>query len=111
MAQESGESPQIKWEDNEWTVTLPLEDGRVLNASWKPGVTYVARIREAGSEDWSFGFESPVATITFVDLKPDTEYEMQIRTKNATGEGAPAFFRIRTDPAGDSGNVVPFPRH
>ena len=23
MAQESGKSPQIKWEDNEWSITLP----------------------------------------------------------------------------------------
>ena len=128
MAQESGKSPSIKWEDNEWSITLPLEDGRVLNASWKPGVTYVVRIREAGSEEWSFGFETPITTFTFIDLKPDTEYQLQlqtrrrrsssdteyqlqVRTKNAAGEGAPAFFSIRTDPAGDAGNVIPFPLH
>ena len=111
MAQESGKSPSIKWEDNEWSIAIPLEDGRLLNASWKPGVTYVVRIREAASQEWSFGFETPIPTVTFVDLKPDTEYELQVRTKNAAGEGAPAFFRIRTDPAGGSGNIVPFPRH
>ena len=112
MAQESGNSPNIKWEDNEWSITLPLEDGRVLNAAWKPGVTYVVRIREAGEDkDWSFGFETPITSFTFVDLKPDTEYELQVRTKNAAGEGDAAFFSIRTGPAGDSGNVVPFPRH
>ena len=111
MAQESGKSPQIKWEDNEWSITLPLEDGRILNASWKPGMTYVIRIREAGEPDWSFGFETPITSFTFVDLKPDTEYELQVRTKNAAGEGNPAFFSIRTDPTGDSGNVVPFQRH
>ena len=112
MAQESGKSPQIKWEDNEWSITLPLEDGRVLNATWKPGVTYVVRIRETGEDmDWSFGFETPITSFTFVDLKPDTEYELQVRTKNAAGEGAPAFFSIRTDPAGGAGNVIPFPRH
>ena len=31
MAQESGKSPQIKWEGDEWSISLPLEDGRVLN--------------------------------------------------------------------------------
>ena len=73
-------------------------------------MTYVVRIREAGEDkDWSFGFETPITSFTFVDLKPDTEYELQVRTKNAAGEGVPAFFSIRTDPAGDSGNVVPFP--
>ena len=110
MAQESGKSPQIKWEDNEWSITLPLEDGRMLNASWKPGITYVIRIREAGEPDWSFGFETPITSFTFVDLKPDTEYELQVRTKKAAGEGNPAFFSIRTGRTGDSGNVVPFPR-
>ena len=104
-------NPQIKWEDNQWSVTLPLEDGRVVNATWKPGITYVVRIREAGAEDWSFGFETPITSFTFIDLKPDTEYELQVRTKNAAGEGAPAFFNIRTGPTGDAGNVVPFPVH
>ena len=111
MARQKNQDPQIKWEDDQWSVTLPLEGGRILNASWKPGVTYVVRIREAGEPDWSFGFETPITSFTFVDLKPDTEYELQVRTKNAAGEGDPAFFGIRTGPTGDSGNVIPFPRH
>ena len=112
MARQNQQNPEIKWEDNQWSIALPLEDGRVLNASWKPGITYVVRIREAGGpdKDWSFGFETPIASVTFVDLKPDTEYELQVRRKNAAGEGDPAFFSIRTGPTGDSGNVVPFPR-
>ena len=101
--------PRVEWKDNQWTVTLPLDDGRVVNATWKPGMTYVVRIREAGAEDWSFGFETPITTFTFIDLKPDTEYELQVRSKNTAGEGPPAFFNIRTDPAGDAGNVIPFP--
>ena len=108
MPRQESTNPQIKWEDNQWSVTLPLEDGRVVNATWKPGVTYVVRIREAGAEDWSFSFETPITSFTFIDLKPDTEYELQVRTKNAAGEGAPAFFNIRTGPTGDAGNVVPF---
>ena len=66
---------------------------------------------QAGAQDWSFGFETPIARFTFIDLKPDTEYEVQVRFRNATGEGPPAFFNILTDPTGDSGNVIPSPLH
>ena len=48
MAQQNHRDPQIKWKDNQWSITLPLEDSRILNASWKPGVIYVVRISEAG---------------------------------------------------------------
>ena len=60
---------------------------------------YVIRIREAGTEQWSFGFETPFPGCTFVDLKPDTEYELQVRAKNVSGEGEPVYIRIRTKPA------------
>ena len=103
-------SPDIRWDDNSWFVTLPLEDGRTVEASWKPGLTYVVRIRESGAEQWSFGFETPIRSFTFVDLKPDTEYELQVRSKTATGEGPPAFLGIRTSPTGSGGNVIPFPK-
>ena len=110
MARQQHRIPETKWEDNERASTLPLEDGRVLNASWKPGLTYVVGIREAGEPGWSFGFETPITSFTFVDLKPETEYELQVRTKNAAGEGDPGFISIRTGPTGDSGSVVPFRR-
>ena len=110
MARQQHRIPETKWEDNERAITPPLEDARVLNASWKPGVTYLVPIREAGEPDWSFGFETPITSFTFADLKPDTEYELQVRTQNAAGEGDPAFFSIRTGPTGDSSNVVPFRR-
>ena len=83
MPRQESTNPKIKWEDNQWSVTLPLQDGRVVNATWKPGVTYVVRIREAGGEDWSFGFETPITSFTFINLKPDTEYQLQVSTKNA----------------------------
>ena len=112
MTGQQTKTPRIEWKDNQWTVTLPLDDGRVVDASWKPAMTYVVRIREASSDnEWSFGFETPLATFTFIDLKPDTEYEVQVRGRNAAGEGPPAFFTIRTDPAGGAGNVIPFPLH
>ena len=110
MSEKKNTTPRIEWKDNQWSVTLPLDDGRLVNATWKPGITFVVRIREAGAEDWSF-VSRPDATFTFIDLKPDTEYEVQVRSRNATGEGPPAFFNIRTDPAGDAGNVIPFPLH
>ena len=60
--------------------------------------------REALAEQWSFGFETPITNFTFVDLKPDTEYEFQVRIKTAAGEGPPALFRVRTGPTGNSGS-------
>ena len=51
--------PEIQWDGTTWHLTLPVEHGNVIGATWKPGLTYVIRIREAGSEHWSFGFETP----------------------------------------------------
>ena len=79
MPAQQAASPRIVWEEGTWHVKLPLEDGRVVDAKWKPNATYVVRIREARTEDWSFGFESPITSFTFVDLKPDTEYVFQVR--------------------------------
>ena len=110
MTQATRKSPDIKWDGKTWSLALPIEHGKVLQATWDPGRTYVIRIREAGTEQWSFGFETPVPSCTFVDLKPDTEYEFQIRVKSAAGEGAPACVRMRTTPVGAASNVIPFPR-
>ena len=74
-----------------------------LEAEWAPPVTYVVRIREANNGGWSFGFETPLTGCGFVDLKPDTEYEIEVRSKNATGEGDPAVIRVRTSPDGSLG--------
>ena len=68
------------------------------------------RIREAGSEHWSFGLETRITSCTFVDLKPDTEYALKIRAKNAQGEGPPTCVRMRANPAGAASNVIPFPK-
>ena len=103
-------SPQIRWDDNTWFVTLPLEDGKTVEANWKPKLTYVVRIREAGGGEWSFGFETPIASFTFVDLKPDTEYELEVRGKSSAGMGPPAIVGIRTGPTGVGGTVIPFPK-
>ena len=87
MTQAPKPGPEIKWDGKTWHVTLPVEHGQVLEAKWEPGHTYIVRIREVASGPWSFGFQTPIPTCTFVDLKPDTEYEVQVRAKTAAGEG------------------------
>ena len=110
MPRPGSANPEIRWEDNAWSVRLPLDDGRQVEATWTPGTTYVVRIREVGHANWSFGFQTPLASFTFIDLKPDTEYEVQVRALTAGEEGEPSFVRLRTSPAGDAGNIVPFPK-
>ena len=87
-----------------------MQDGNVVEGSWKPGLTYVVRIRVAGTQPWSFGFETPLTHFSLVDLKPDTEYELQVRARNASGEGKPQLIRITTSPTGHTDNVIPFPK-
>lgn len=48
-----------------WDVSLPVTDGRALNATWEPGLTYVTRIREVGTKEWSVGFETPIPACSF----------------------------------------------
>ena len=111
LATQTQPSPRIQWDGATWSVSLPLPDGKVVDASWNPGLTYVVRIREAAPDKvWSFGFETPLTHISFVDLQPDTEYEVQVRPKNAAGEGEPQLFRMRTSPTGQTDNVIPFPK-
>ena len=65
-----------------------------------PQVTYVMRVRELGADEWLVGVETPLSSCTLVGLKPDTEYEMELRAKNAAGESDPAVVMCRTDPHG-----------
>ena len=37
--------------------------------------------QESGTEAWSPGFETPFNKCSFVDLKPDTEYDVQVTHK------------------------------
>lgn len=101
-------APRIEWKDGEFFVSLPLGK-EMVEAKWCPNVTSVVRIREVGEDSWSPGFETPLNGCSFVGLKPDTEYEMQLTHKNSVGEGPAVTERIRTSPEG-AGNVVPFPR-
>ena len=71
-----------------------------LEVDVTPKVTYVVRVRESGSGKWLVGVETPLTSCTFIGLKPDTEYEMELRAKNAAGESSPAVASFRTDATG-----------
>ena len=91
--------PRVEWNGEVISVTLPYK-GQVIRAKWKPGVLFMVRIREAGAAEWSPGFQTPFATCQFTGLKSDTEYECEVRPKNAVGEGEPTQLRFRTGPEG-----------
>ncbi len=74
-----------------------------IEAEWSPQITYVVRIREVGTEDWSFGFETPLTGCGFEYLKPNTEYELEIRSKNEHGKSKPALIKFRTGSQGAAG--------
>ena len=41
MTRPKGANPKIEWDSEKWSVRLPVEDRKVIDASWKPGTTYV----------------------------------------------------------------------
>ena len=102
--------PLVAWDGKTIHVRLPDNQGNVIEASWQANATNVVRIRKVGTPDWSAGFETPLSHCQFHGLEPDTEYEVEIRTKSAAGVGQAACARFRTKPDGAADNVVPFPR-
>lgn len=111
--------PPVEWDSslNEFWVRIQntketrdaLRPGKDIDLRYKPRYSYVSRIREKGSEEWSPGFCSPLTQCTFVDLKVGTEYELEIRTKdNITGllsEPVLASTRTLTKPELDWKNI------
>ena len=101
--------PPVSWNGKAKTFSIVLSrvgspgEKDTLEAEWKPPLTYVVRIREANAGSWSFGFETPLTACGFVDLKPDTEYEVEVRSKNSAGESEPVRVSVRTDPEGGLG--------
>ncbi len=110
MANKETAQPDIRWDGKTWFVTLPMEDGKILEAKWDSDVTYIVRIREDGTDRWSYGFETPVPGCTFTGLEPGIEYEIEVRSKNSQGESAPTCHKFRTDRKADPTNVIPFPK-
>ena len=102
-------APTVEWREGELKVSLPLHGGTV-DANWRPATTTVVRIRQAGTENWSPGFETPLDGCSFVGLEPDTECDIQVTHKNAAGEGLPIELKCRTKSNGDVGNIIPFPK-
>ena len=96
--------PKVEWKDGRIHVSLPQPGtNAVIDASWVPAGTYVVKIRRAGDESWGPGFEIPFTGCRFVDLDPDTEYEMQVEAKNTAGlRSAPVVQKVRTNPEGDA---------
>lgn len=100
------DKPPVSWNGETKTFSIVLSglgglgDVGSLEAEWKPPVTYVVRIREANYGRWTCGFETPLTACGFVNLKPDTEYEVEVRSKNSQGESDPVLVRVRTNPEG-----------
>ena len=98
--------PPVTWDANTKTFSIVLSGLReleakdTLEAEWKPPLTYVVRIRESNGDSWSIGFETPLTTCGFVDLRPDTEYEVEVRSKNANGQSEPVRVKVRTNREG-----------
>ena len=95
--------PPVVWNGKSYDICLPWPE--VAKPPWvevqvTPQVTYVVRVREAGTDKWLVGVETPLTSCTFVELKPNTEYEMEVRAKNEEGESDPAVVTCRTGPAG-----------
>ena len=94
------------WNEREKTFSIVLRGLEspgardTLEAEWKPPLTYVVRIREANVDGWSYGFETSLTACGFADLKPDTEYEVEVRSKNSSGESEPVLIKVRTNPTG-----------
>ena len=103
-----GPKPPVQWNGRSFDICLPwpADEQRQewLELEVTPKVTYIVRVRESGTEEWLVGVETPLTSCTFLDLKPDTEYEMEVRAKNEEDVSDPAVVTCRTDPGG---SIVP----
>lgn len=91
----SQETPPVAWDADAKTFKISLGG---IDAEWQPPYTYVVRIREYPGGEWSVGFESPLTGCDFQDLKPDTDYEVEVRAKNSAGLSEPNKRTFRTLP-------------
>ncbi len=118
--------PRVDWDGEELMVSVPIppdlarsirggagggnDEGLRVDCRWKPGALTAVRIRKLGEMSWSPAFQTPLNSVQFSGLEPDTEYELKITQKSQTGEGPAAVSRAKTDRDGTMGNVVPFRR-
>ncbi len=65
---------------------------------------YVVQLRETNSRNWSFGVVTPLTHRGFNGLTPDTEYDMEVRTRIDGSESDLAIIKVRTNPAGELGS-------
>ena len=81
---EKSEVPSVDWEeDGKWRLSIPLEDGRIVECSFKPHNVYGVRIRKTtGTKDhpWSPEMVTPLNSLSFAQLEPSTEYETEVTT-------------------------------
>lgn len=99
--------PPVAWNGESYEICLPWPNvprRQWLEVEVKPKVTYVVRVRELGARQWLAGVETPLTTCTLVELKPNTDYEMEVRAKSVAGESDPAIVTCRT---GSDGGLSP----
>ena len=100
-------SPSLKWDGKTIAVALPMPPhGNVLEAKWEPTTT-VVRIKKAGAEKWMCGIETPLTHVSFLELEPDSDYEVEVRHKNRHNEGPPTTMTVSTKKDGSMGNIIP----
>ena len=92
------DNPPVSWnaDAKKFSISMAGPDGGGVEAEWEPQITYVVRIREVGTDEWSYGFETPLTSCGFDGLKPDTEYEVEVRAKNDSGVSEPSVSKVRT---------------
>ena len=102
----SQKRPPVSWNATTKTFNIFLEGilrdlgikgkDNNLEIKFTAPITYLARIREAGTENWIIGIETPLTSCKFYDLKPNTEYEFEVRTKMGNKLSEPAIAKITT---------------
>ena len=96
----------LRWDKNEHALELALrmpvtiKRDELLDLKIRQISTFMARIRQLGERDWSVGFETPLKGCTFRRLKPNTEYEIELRAIVGDLEGEPALLTAQTNEDG-----------
>ncbi len=101
--------PPVSW--NSQTKTFHIKLTKIkdipkisngIEVQWTPPITYIIRIKEVGAVDWLVGVETPITECSFVNLKPDTEYAVEVTAKNIHRESEPVTLKLRTSFKGET---------